>query len=48
MWGVAGHFTMSVLPVLYFGTLSAIFYVVLGIWDILKFIWNLFIVDSRV
>jgi len=44
--GLTGHFTMSILPVLYFGTLSALCYVVFGVWDILKFIWKLLTVDS--
>lgn len=37
---------MSILPVLYFGSLSAIFYVVFGIWAILKFIGKLLTLES--
>ncbi|TVY68852.1 Dimethylaniline monooxygenase [N-oxide-forming] [Lachnellula suecica] len=38
--GPWGHFTMSVLPILYFGILSAFFYVVFGVWEIALFVWK--------
>lgn len=31
---------MSILPILYFGTLSAVFYVVFAVWAFLKFVWK--------
>ncbi|TVY55080.1 Dimethylaniline monooxygenase [N-oxide-forming] 2, partial [Lachnellula cervina] len=46
--GPWGHFTMSILPVLYFGTLSAVFFVFFNILDGLMLIWKLLTLDADV
>jgi dimethylaniline monooxygenase (N-oxide forming) len=38
--GFFGHFTLSVMPIVLFGTLSAILYVLEQIWETLKFLWR--------
>ncbi len=35
-----GHFTLSFMPIVLFGTLSAILYVLEQIWGVLKFLWK--------
>jgi dimethylaniline monooxygenase (N-oxide forming) len=39
--GFFGHFTLSFMPIVLFGTLSAVLYVLEQIWRALKFLWKL-------
>jgi len=46
--GYAGHLTLSIMPILLFGTLSSIIYGLTSIWKTVKFLWKLLIVNSSV
>ena len=45
--GFFGHFTLSFMPIVLFGTLSAILYVLEQIYKGLKFLWKLLILNPK-
>jgi dimethylaniline monooxygenase (N-oxide forming) len=45
--GFFGHFTLSFMPIVLFGTFSAILYVLEQIYKGLKFLWKLVTLSSK-
>lgn len=43
--GFFGHFTLSFMPIVLFGSLSAILWVLEGVWKMLKFILKVIMMD---